>query len=164
MASEMVGAPAARSRCAAGPSRRPSEWMIERMQPFRRAGRHLSAHDVLGDGAGCAGLSRPDHPLRVEALRQFNDADGGRRRALLLPALLLAGLGHRHRRLRAGAEPIREHPALRTRGRLAAGAGSPPQGRLVGEAAQHRALRLGLRIHATSFIRISTTPPWCCWR
>ncbi len=49
----------------------------------------------------------PDHPDRVEAQKQFDTPAGRRRRALLLPALLLAGLGHRDRRLRAGRSRAR---------------------------------------------------------
>ena len=87
--------------CGARPSQSAEHWMLERMQHSDGLGAiyppmmySVMALDVLGYA--------PDHPLRVEALRQFEQPDGGRRRALLLPAVLLAGLGHGHRGLRAG--------------------------------------------------------------
>ena len=55
---EMVGAQRHRK-----PLRRKADRKGQRVDDrapaaFRRAGRHLSAHDVLGDGAGCSGLCR----------------------------------------------------------------------------------------------------------
>ena len=61
----------------------------------------VMALDVLGFA--------PDHPLRAEALRQFDNlmVDDG---ALLFPAVFLAGVGHRHRHLCAGPKPSRATP------------------------------------------------------
>jgi squalene-hopene/tetraprenyl-beta-curcumene cyclase len=70
--------------------------------------------------------------------------DGGRRRALLLPAVLLAGLGYGHRRVcMPWARAVTEHPSLARAADWLLERKSA-QGRLVGEAARHRALRLGL--------------------
>ena len=53
--------------------------------------------------------TRPIDPAARRSAAPVRPADGGRRRALLLPALLLAGLGHRHRGLRAGRSQTRRH-------------------------------------------------------
>ena len=63
----------------------------------------IMALDVLGYAAGSSG-ARGSHA----AVRK---PDGGRRRALLLPALLFAGLGHGDRRLCAGRSRIPRSPA-----------------------------------------------------
>ena len=54
----------------------------------------IMALDVLG--------YPPDHPARQEAVRQFDSLMVDDGAALLLPALLFAGLGYGHRRVRAG--------------------------------------------------------------
>ena len=121
------------------------EWMIERLDHSDGLGAiyppmmySVMALDVLGYAT--------DDPVRVEALRQFDRPDGGRRRALLLPAVLFAGVGYGHRGLCPGAEPDADHAGAAARGRLAAGARSAAQGRLGGQAARRGAFRVGLRI------------------
>ncbi len=85
-----------------------------------------------------------DHPLRADALRHFNnlmvdDDDRFFFQPCFSPSGTPASGSTR------SARPIRSTPALRSC-RLAAFEGSPPQGRLVGEASEYRAFRLGLRI------------------
>src|SRR5471032_3241702 len=71
--------------------------------------------------------------------------DGGRRRALLLSAMLFAGVGHRDWRL--CAEPMRNRsPCAAARGRLAAVERSAAQRRLEPEAAEYGTLGMGLRV------------------
>ena len=98
----------------------------------------VMALDVLGLRQGPSGARGSPAPVQ--------QPDGGRRRALLLPAVLFAGVGHRHRRRMrwARAMPSTRRCAARADWLLAQG--SPAQGRLVGQAAQYRALRLGFRI------------------
>ena len=98
------------------PSARAEQLDARALRRFRRPGRDLSAHDVRHHGARCAGLSPKIIPLRQEAVRQFEAlmVDDGDR--LLLPALLLAGLGHGHRGVRAGRIRTRlPRDALRAR-------------------------------------------------
>ena len=120
-------------------------WMIERLHHSDGLGAiyppmmySVMALDVLGYRQGRSAARRSPAPVQ--------QPDGGRRRPLLLPAVLLAGVGYGDRRLRAGAWPIRRHESLRAGGRLAADEGDPPQGRLDRQAPQYRAFRLGLRI------------------
>ena len=116
--------------------------MIERLRPFRRAGRDLSAHDVLGDGAGCAGLCR--RTTRCARRRCASSTslmvDDGER--FFFQPCFSPVWDTGHRRLRAGAERPGQ-PGARPGGRLAAGRRGPAQGRLEREAARHRAFRLG---------------------
>ena len=131
--------------------------------PHRRLGRDLSGHDVLHHGAGCAGLCagpsgpRGSHPpLRIAADRD--------RRPLHFPAVRVADLGHRHLRLRDGRGRSERRPAADARGRLADQQRGPAKGRLEHQAARTPNLRAGPSNSPTSFIPISTTPRWCCWR
>ncbi len=88
--------------------------MIERLRPFRRVGRHLSADDVFGDGARCPGLRARTIRCAREALRQFDDlmVDDGDR--FFFQPCFSAGLGHRHRGLTRWLRPIRSTPRLRS--------------------------------------------------
>ena len=132
---------------------------------LRRAGRHLSAHDVRHHGARCAGLSGGSSGRAGSRSSSSIDlmVDDGRR--LLLPALLLAGLGHGHRGLRAGRSR-RSARSMRWRARPTGC--STKEVRRKGdwsrEAAADASLPAGTSSSPTSSIPISTTPPWCCWR
>ncbi len=97
----------------------------------------VMALDVLGLRRGPSAARGSFAPVQ--------QPDGGRWRAFLLPAVLFAGVGHRHRRLCGGAERPRGSRGGACRG-LAARARSASQGRLEPEAPRHRTLRLGLRI------------------
>ena len=126
---------------------------------LRRAGRDLSADDVFGDGAGCAWVTR--RTIRCAWKRcasstslMVDDGDRFFFQPCFSPVWDTA-----HRRLRAGAERPPQ-PGSAARGRLAAGARGSPQGRLVREAAQYRAFRLGVLLQQRISIRTSTTPPW----
>ena len=105
----------------------------------------------------------PDHPDRVEAQKQFDAlmVDDGKR--FFFQPCLFRGLGCGDRGLRIGriARAARGR-AAQVRG-LAADQRSAAQRRLVGEAAEHASPPAGISNSPTSFIRISTTPPWCCW-
>ena len=83
------------------PSARPSSGCSSARSYTDGAGRHLSAHDVLRSWRSMCWAIRPIIPIAWKR-SSSSTPDGGRRRALLLPAVLLAGLGHRHRRVRPG--------------------------------------------------------------
>ena len=138
------------------------EWMIERLHHSEGLGAiyppmmySVMALDVLGYAK--------DHPLRAEALRHFNNLMVDEGRQLLLPALLLAGLGYRHRRLRPGADRsaiTRRSAAPPTgcsRRKSAARAIGPSSGPIPSPPA-------GPSNTPTNSIPISTTRPWSCWR
>ena len=81
-----------------------------------------------------------------EAEQQFFNLLVDDERGFLLPAVLFAGMGHRHRGLRAGRIRTGAGSRADAGGRLAADEGSPPQRRLEREAAERRAVRLVFRI------------------
>ena len=110
--------------------------------PLRWPGRDLPAHDVLGDGARCAGLRARTircAPKRCGCSTSFVVDDG--ERFFFQPCFSPVWDTAIGAYALAQSDPGTS--ALRSRGRLAARPGSPAQGRLVGEAARHRALRLG---------------------
>ena len=74
----------------------------------------IMALDVLGLRAGRSAPRGGPAPVR--------QPDGGRWRALLLPAVFFAGMGYGDRRLRAGRRATRSHPRPGAGGRLAADA------------------------------------------
>ncbi len=100
----------------------------------RRARRHLSSDDVHHHGAGCARLSAKPSAIRG-GLGAVRPAAGGRRGAVLLPALLFRGLGHRDRRLCARRKRDGARGRPRQVSRLAPDQGGPAEGRLVRQAA-----------------------------
>src|SRR5581483_7969679 len=108
-------------------------------------GRDLSVHDVRHHGARCSGLSEGS-PRSGGSDTPVHEPDGGRPARVLLPAVLLAGLGYSDRPARSGrirmCAPARAHAS---RG-LAAFERSAQQGRLERKAPECRAVRLVLRI------------------
>ncbi len=102
-AAEVLGAARLAGAAPEGASARREQWMLERTQHSDGLGAIyppmmyvIMALDVLGYAA--------DHPgpsWRRSA--QFERPAGGRRRAVLLPALLLAGVGHGDRRVSRSA-------------------------------------------------------------
>ena len=127
----------------------------------RRHGRDLSAdgqhrHDVRGARQGTGFSAARDHP------QGHRQAAGDRRARGLLPALRLAGVGHRADLPRAGGGRRRRDAREDEAGpRLAeAEAGARPQGRLGGEGSRCPSGRLGVPVQQRTIIPISTTPPW----
>ena len=127
----------------------------------RRHGRDLSAdgqhrHDVRGARQGTGFSAARGHP------QGHRQAAGDRRARGLLPALRLAGVGHRADLPRAGGGRRRRHAREDEAGpRLAeAAAGARPQGRLGGEGPRCPSGRLGVPVQQRTIIPISTTPPW----
>src|ERR1039458_7142076 len=87
--SEVVGTPRVEKHPAE--SHRESQGVDGRtVVPLRWVGRHLSSDDVLGDGVGCFGL-RPQRSVARGSAAPVQQPDGGRWRAVLFPAVLLAG-------------------------------------------------------------------------
>ena len=139
------------ARAAAEGSARGGAMDARALRELRRPGRHLSSHDVRHHGAGCTRLSsrsprQPGGPLPVRT------ADDRRRQALPVPTVLLSDLGHGYRRIRGGPGQW-DRRSFFVVCRLTR---SPPSGgldplqrsprfwRLVGEASENRAVRLGI--------------------
>ena len=141
---------------------RAKEWMIERLRHSDGLGAiyppmmySVMALDVLGFAADDPAARRSSPPVR--------SPDGGRRRAVLFPALLLAGLGYRDRR----AMRWRRAMAAIRRSRAAADWLLAREVRRKGDWAVKRPdtePSAGPSNTATSSIRTSTTPRWCCSR
>jgi squalene-hopene/tetraprenyl-beta-curcumene cyclase len=151
-------------------SERAAEWMLARCENSDGLGAiyppmmyAIMALDVLGYPAGPS--RQPGSPLPVRA------ADDRRRRALPVPAVLLADLGHRHRRLRGrriwrAGKPGQTIAAARVapRRRLAALQRSPRKGDWSVKRPAPSLPAGILRIPQRVTTRISTTRPWSCWR
>ena len=96
-----------------------------------------------------------DHPLRAIARQIGREAAGGARARGLLPALRLAGVGHRAHLPRAARGRRRARAGAGAQGSRLAGAEADPrrQGRLGGAAARRAAGRLGVPIRQSALSR-----------
>ena len=142
---------------------KPSSGCSSALEILRRPGRDLSADDVRHHGARRLGYA-PDHPDRVEAKRQFDNlmVDDGER-FFFQPCF--SPVWDTRLPPTPWASPVRRRAAsLQRARRLAADQGSPAEGRLVGQAAERRALRLVFRIRQRVLSGYRRHGAWCCWR
>ena len=147
---------AARSR--ARPSPGAEQWMLERFAALRRAGRHLSAHDVRHHGARRA-------RLRARTTRSAAKRSGSSTTCWSTTASASSSSPASRRCGTRPSPPTRwAKPAPRAEPACARAAdwlldqGSPPQGRLVASSGPTSSPPAGTSSSPTSSIPTSTTP------
>ena len=143
--------------------RKCEHWMLERMKHADGLGAiyppmqySIMALDVLGYPA--------DHPVRVEAIRQFDSLMVDDGKTLFFQPCFSPVWDTAIGAYALGEAGYGDAPALDTSGRLAARARNPAQRRLVGQAALYRTFRLGLRISERLVSGYRRHRHGACWR